>query len=52
VRWDFMKNASLKTQVDFIRLGQGSPGDFENTQPGFTGGGGATVGSIALDFVF
>jgi hypothetical protein len=51
LRWDFMKNASLKTQVDFIHLGQGSPGDFENTQPGFTGGH-ATVGSIALDFVF
>ena len=52
LRWDFMKNASVKTQVDFIRLGQGSPGDFENTQPGFTGGGHATVGSVALDFVF
>ncbi len=52
LRWDFMKNADLKTQLDFIRLGQGSPGDFQNTQPGFTGGGHATVGSIALDFVF
>ena len=52
LRWDFMKNASLKTQLDFIRPGQGSPGDFQNIQPGFTGGGHATVGSIALDFVF
>jgi hypothetical protein len=52
VRWDFMKNAALKTQVDFIHVGQGSPGDFANPQPGFTGGSHATVGSIALDFVF
>jgi hypothetical protein len=51
LRWDFMKNASLKTQLDLIRLGQGSPGDFQNAQPGF-GGGHATVGSIVLDFVF
>lgn len=51
LRWDFMKNAALKTQLDFIRTGQGSPGYFTNAQPGFMGSH-ANVASVALDFVF
>ncbi|HEX7645457.1 MAG TPA: hypothetical protein VF472_24915 [Burkholderiaceae bacterium] len=51
LRWDFMKNAALKTQLNLIRVGQGSPGDFQNPQPGL-GGSHATVASMVLDFVF
>jgi len=52
VRWDLMKNTALKGQYDLIQLGDGSIGNLVNAQPGFSGGGKASVASFVLDFVF
>jgi hypothetical protein len=52
VRWDLLKNAALKVQFDAIQLGNGSPGDLGNVQPGFVSGGRVNVTSVVLDFVF
>jgi hypothetical protein len=52
LRWDFMKNVSLKLQSDHTRLGAGSPGTLINLQPGFRPGGTVNLFSIAIDFVW
>jgi hypothetical protein len=52
VRWDFMKNTSLKLQYDHIDLANGSAGRFADVQPAFQRGGTVNLYSIALDFVF
>ncbi|HYD79942.1 MAG TPA: porin [Paucimonas sp.] len=52
IRWDFMKNASLKFQYEHLRLDAGSGGFLINLQPGFRPGGSARVFSAVLDFVF
>lgn len=52
VRWDFMRNAAFKMQLDEVRLDSGSFGTFGNVQPGFTLGGKVRVVSAAVDFVF
>ena len=52
VRWDFMRNAAFKLQLDEVRLDEGSFGTFGNVQPGFTFGGKVRVVSAAVDFVF
>jgi hypothetical protein len=52
VRYDFMRNAALKVQVDEVRLDTGSFGTFGNVQPGFRLGGRVRVWSAAVDFVF
>lgn len=51
-RWDFVKDAALKLQLDHTRLGAGSAGTLANIQPGFQPGGKVTVFSATLDFVF
>lgn len=52
VRWDFMRNAALKLQLDEVHLEEGSFGTFGNVQPGFALGGKVRVVSAAVDFVF
>lgn len=52
IRWDFMKNAVLKTQYDYIILDSDSSGRLGNVQPEFKPGGKLNVFSIALDFTF
>ena len=52
VRWDFMRNTSLKAQYDHIKLGAGSTGRFGNVLPTFTPGGSANVFAVSVDFVF
>jgi len=52
LRWDFMKNMSLKFEVEHIRLGEGSAGVLINVQPGFSPGGTVNLVSAVLDFVF
>ncbi len=51
-RWDFMKNVSLKLQLDRTRLSPGSPGTLRNIQFGFQPGSTYTLFSATLDFVF
>ncbi len=51
-RWDFMKNASFKLQLDHMRRGAGSNGTLVNIQPGFRLGGAADIFSASIDFVF
>lgn len=48
VRWDFMRSAALKVQID--RIKPETTGLFVNVQPGFKGP--VTVGAVAIDFVF
>lgn len=52
VRWDFLRNAALKVQLDQVRLGARSHGTFGNVQPDFPTGGKVNVVSVAVDFVF
>jgi hypothetical protein len=52
VRWDFMRNAALKVQVDDVRVDSGSRGTFGNFQPGFQPGSTARIVSAVVDFVF
>jgi len=52
VRWDVLRNAALKAQVDRVRRDEGSNGTFGNIQPGFQPGGSANIFSVAADFVF
>ena len=52
LRWDFMKNTSLKLQYDRVNLDAGSSGRLGNVQPGFQSGGNVHVFSVAVDFVF
>ncbi len=52
VRWDFIRNADLTLQVDRTRLGASSAGTLVNIQPEFRRGGGFTLFSVAIDFVF
>jgi predicted porin len=52
MRWDFMRNAAFKLQLDHVRLDAGSFGTFGNVHPGFTLGGKVRVVSAAVDFVF
>jgi len=39
LRWDFLKNADLKMQVDHTRIGAGSSDELINLQPGYRPGG-------------
>ena len=50
VRYDFMRNAALKAQLDRIRVQDNAAFLWRNPQPGWDGH--ATVFSLALDFVF
>ncbi len=52
VRWDFIRNAALKVQYQYLDLDDGSPGVLTNTQPGFEPGGSVNLFSAAIDFVF
>jgi hypothetical protein len=52
VRWDFIRNAALKVQYQYLDLDEGSPGVLTNTQPGFEFGGAVNLFSVAIDFVF
>ncbi|MDZ7859162.1 MAG: porin [Candidatus Krumholzibacteriota bacterium] len=52
VRWDFIRNADLKVQYQYLDLGDGSPGVLINRQPGFEPGGSVNLFSAAIDFVF
>jgi hypothetical protein len=52
LRWDFMKDADLKVQIDRTRLGSGSAGVLTNVQPGFRPGGSYNLFSVTLDFAF
>jgi hypothetical protein len=52
VRWDFIRNAALKVQYQYLDLDDGSPGVLTNTQPGFEPGGAVNLFSAAIDFVF
>jgi hypothetical protein len=52
VRWDFVKNADLKMQLDRTSLHGGIDQYFINQQPGFEADGSVTVFSLAIDFVF
>lgn len=51
VRWDFVRNAALKLQVERLTTGSNSTGLLTNVQPGFQPGDGATVFSATIDFV-
>jgi len=48
LRWDLMKNAALKAQLETVR----SDGQFVNAKPAFYADPTAQVLSVALDFVF
>lgn len=50
LRYDFMRNADLKIQVDQVRVSDNATLLWRNVQPGWDGR--ATVFSVALDFVF
>lgn len=52
LRWDFARNAALKLQYDYSRIGDGSPGTLDHQLPGFVPGGSFSVVSATLDFVF
>ncbi|HEY7865590.1 MAG TPA: porin [Psychromonas sp.] len=52
VRWDFMRNTTLKLQYDHTDIGAGSPGVLSNIQPGFKPGGRVDLISAAMEFVF
>jgi hypothetical protein len=51
IRWDFMKNTSLKVQVDDVQLANTSAGFFTNVKPGLAGSHAKILGA-AVDFVF
>lgn len=50
LRYDFMRSADLKVQVDQVRVSDNATLLWRNVQPGWDGR--ATVFSVALDFVF
>lgn len=50
LRYDFIRNAALKAQLDRIRVTDNAVLLWRNVQPGWNGR--ATVFSLALDFVF
>lgn len=52
LRWDFLKNADLKMQVDHTRIGAGSSDELINLQPGYRPGGIVNLISIVVDFLF
>jgi hypothetical protein len=52
MRWDFMRNAALKVQYDWVKPGSNSFGTFNNVQPGFSPGTRVGLFSAAVDFVF
>jgi hypothetical protein len=52
VRWDFMRDRSLKLQVDQLHPEDGSKGTLINPLPAFRSGHAVTVVSAMLDFVF
>jgi hypothetical protein len=52
VRWDFIRNAALKVQYQYLDLDDGSQGVLTNIQPGFEPGGSVNLFSAAIDFVF
>jgi hypothetical protein len=52
IRWDFIRNAALKVQYQYLDLDDGSRGVLTNTQPGFEPGGSVNLFSAAIDFVF
>lgn len=52
VRWDFMKNTSLKLQYDHVKNGSGSAGRLAHPLPALVRGGSYNLFSAALDFVF
>jgi opacity protein-like surface antigen len=52
VRWDFIRNAALKVEYQYLDPDDGSPGVLTNTQPGFEPGGSVNLFSAAIDFVF
>jgi hypothetical protein len=52
VRWDFMRNAAFKLQLDEVRVDDGSHGTFGRIQPGFQAGATVHVVSAVVDFVF
>ena len=51
-RWDFMKNAAFKLQLDHTGHAAGSAGSLINLQPDFVPGGKVNVFSATFDFVF
>lgn len=51
-RWDFRTGFALKLQYDHVELDSGSPGMFENIQPGFKTGANVDLLSLSVDFVF
>lgn len=51
-RWDFAANFALKLQFDHMDLDEGSAGFLIDRQPGFRPGGGVSLFSASLDFVF
>lgn len=52
LRWDFMKNAAAKLQVDHMRLGENASGQLANKSPSYQPGGTVNLVSVAVDFVF
>jgi hypothetical protein len=52
VRWDFVRNASLKLQYDRVSMEPGSFGTFGNRAPNYPPGGRVGIFSAAVDFVF
>lgn len=52
VRWDFMRDRSLKLQYDRVHPEGGSNGTLTNVQPSFVSGHAINVVSAMLDFVF
>lgn len=51
LRWDFMKNTSLKVQLDQVQLAAGSNGFFTNAKTGLAGSNAKILGA-AIDFVY
>lgn len=52
VRWDFAKNAALKLQYNYSRMGDNSPGNLDHQSPQFEPGENYEVFSATIDFVF
>jgi hypothetical protein len=51
-RWDFAESATLKLQLDHMRLDAGSSANLINLQSGYVPGGKVNVFSATIDFVF
>lgn len=52
MRWDFMRNAAFKVQVDEVHVDSDSTGTFGNFQPGFSPGARVRIVSAVVDFIF